>query len=435
MTSHNNAYKEKHKSVDEVAALVESGWVCATDSGISIPYDTFAAVGERVRNGELRDITLHTFLELQPLPYFDAELSKEIKGVSWFSAGARKPVNKGLVDVAPNYFRDVPSLFLDYVDIDALFLVVSPMDKHGYFSTCNATSSFSLLKKAKRLYIEVNKNMPRVATTSSIHISHVTALCENDKELPTLAPPKSDEITDQIGSIIAEQVPNGATLQFGIGAVPNAVGMLLKNKRDLGIHSEMFGESMLELLECGAANNSKKPIHTGRTVATFAYGPKLLYEFVDDNPGVEMLPVNYTNDPAIIAKHPNMISINAAVEVDFFGQVCAESVGTRHLSGAGGQPDFVRGAVLSPGGKSFIAFPSTVTTADGKISSRICPVLQHGSVVTTSKNDVDHIVTEYGIAKLRGQSVYQRARALISIAHPDFRDELTFKARELNIMI
>ena len=425
-------YDEKKLSMEQLAAAVESGWTLSTDNGISIPYDTFHALNKRAEAGEVKDITLHTFLEVMPLPCYQPGANGNIKGVSWFTAGARKTINTGMADVMPNYFRDAPILYRDFIDIDALFLVVSPMDKHGYFSTCNAACTFSLIKKAKRIYLEVNENMPRIFSTSNIHISQVEALCENHKPLPTLSPPKPDEVTKKIGALIAEQIPDGATLQFGIGAVPNEVGMLIKNRKDLGIHTEMFTESMLQLLECGAANNSKKPIHEGKTVATFAYGPKRMYEYIDDNPSIEMLPVDYINNPATIAKHPNFRSINAAVEIDFFGQVCAESVGTRHLSGTGGQVDFVQGAVLSPGGKSFIAFSSTIQ--DGK-ASRICPTLKQGAVVTTSKNDVDHVVTEYGIVKLRGKSVYERTKALISIAHPDFRDELTFAARKLNIMI
>jgi len=309
---------------------------------------------------------------------------------------------------------------------------VSPMDKHGYFSTCNSSSSFAQSQKAKRIFLEVNKNMPRSPSASFIHISQVTALCENNSTLPIIPPVKKDELSAMIGGMIADEIPNGATIQLGIGNIPNAVGMQLKDKKNLGIHSEMFTDSMVELLECGSANNSLKPIHTGRSVATFIFGSKRMYDFIDDNPSVEMLPVDYVNDPMVISKHPNMMSINAAVEVDFMGQVCAESIGSRHISGTGGQVDFVRGAIQSQGGKSFIAFTSTAENGE---TSRISPVLKSGAFVTTSKNDVDYIVTEYGIAKLRGKSVYQRAKTLISIAHPRFRDELAYQAKKLNIII
>ena len=433
MSNYEELYQGKLTSINRIAEMVECGWNCCADNGIAIPFSIFDAIGERVRSGDLNGITMQSFFDVCSMPCYDRDLSNRINGISWFSSsGGRKAINTGHADVMPNYYRDAPSLYRDYIDIDAFCSVVSPMDKHGYFSTCNASSSFAQSRKAKHIFLEVNMNMPRSSSASFIHISQVTALCENNKPIPTISPSERDSLSVRIGEIIAEEIPNGATIQLGIGNIPNAVGMLLKDKHDLGIHSEMFTDSMVELIECGAANNSIKPIHTGRSVATFAYGSKHMYDFIDDNPSIEMLPVDYVNDPAIIAKHPAMMSVNAAVEVDFMGQVCAESIGSRHISGTGGQVDFVRGAIQSVGGKSFIAFTSTAH--NGEIS-RICPVLKSGAFVTTSKNDVDHIVTEFGIAKLRGKSVYQRAAALISIAHPRFRDELTYEARKLNIIV
>ena len=255
---------------------------------------------------------------------------------------------------------------------------------------------------------------------------------EYNHDLPVLPPVQLDEVSKTIGGLIAERIPDGACLQLGIGAIPDATGMALKAKHDLGIHTEMFTDSMVELIECGAVNNSKKQIHRGKTVTTFAFGSQRIYDYIDDNPAVEILPVEYVNDPDVICQNDNMISINAAVEVDLFGQVCAESVGTKHMSGSGGQIDYVRGACQSRGGKSFIAFTST---AKGGTISKIKPILTPGAVVTTSKNDVDYIVTEYGVAHLRGRSLGERARQLIAIAHPDFRDELTFEAKKRGIMI
>ena len=433
MSKFESLYKEKQKTTAHLATMFESGWNLCSDIGISIPFAIYDAIGQRVRSGEISNLTMQNFLDIGAMPCFDNELVDKIRGISWFSGvEGRKAINTGNADVMPNYFRDAPSLFREFIDIDAYCAVVSPMDKHGYFSTCNAATGFAQSRKAKRIFVEVNKNMPRSAYTSFIHISQVTALCENHIPLITSAPPQGDEIGTLIGNYIIEEIPDGSTIQLGIGSIPDTVGQLLKVKRNLGIHTELFTDSMMELLECGAADNSLKPIHEGRSVATFVFGTKKLYDFIDDNPGIEMHPVNYVNDPAVIAKHPNMMSINSAVEVDFMGQVCAESVGSRHISGTGGQVDFVRGAVESIGGKSFIAFASTA--AGGEIS-RISPVLKSGAIVTTSKNDVDIIVTEYGIAKLRGKSVYQRAKALIAIAHPKFRDELAFQARKLNIIV
>ena len=221
-------------------------------------------------------------------------------------------------------------------------------------------------------------------------------------------------------------------LALGIGGIPDAVGSALMEKRHLGIHTELFTDSMVKLLQCGAADNSRKPIHTGKTVAAFALGAKSMYDFLDRNPDVEIRPVDYVNDPAVIAQHDNFVSVNSALEVDFFGQVCAESIGTRHYSGTGGQVDYVRGAVMSKGGQSFIAFPST---SKNDPISRIRPILTPGAIVTTSKNDVDVIVTEYGVAKLRGKTLKQRTQALIAIAHPKFRDELLFEARRRNLLL
>ncbi|MCL2392501.1 MAG: 4-hydroxybutyrate--acetyl-CoA CoA transferase [Oscillospiraceae bacterium] len=433
MNKYNDLYLEKLLSIEQVAAMAESGWSLCSDIGMSAPFAIYEAIGKRVRDNNLTDITMHSWMDVDYLPFFDNELTEKISGVSWFSGvGGRKAINAGHGDVMPNYFRDAPSLFRDYIDLDAFYAVVSPMDKHGYFSTCNAANSFSMARKAKHIFLEVNENMPRSAYTSYIHISQVTALYENNKPLAEVSPTQEDDVSLMVGRYVTEEIPNGSTIQLGIGNIPETVGKLLKEKSDLGIHTELFTDSMMELLECGAANNNFKPIHTSRSVATFVFGTRKLYDFIDDNPGIEMLPVDYVNDPAVIAKHPNMMSINAAVEVDFMGQVCAESIGSRHISGTGGQVDFVRGAVQACGGKSFIAFTSTAQ--NGKVS-RISPVLKSGAFVTTSKNDVDHIVTEYGVAKLRGKSVYQRAKALISIAHPKFRDELTYQARKLNIII
>ena len=433
MSKFKELYTEKLTTLEHVAAIMESGWTFCSDIGISIPFALYDAIGERVRKGEVSNLTMHSFLDVGAMPCFEKDLSGDIKGVSWFTGvEGRKAINSGHADVMPNYFRDAPSLYRDFIDIDAFCAVVSPMDKHGYFSTCSGACSLSLSKKARRIFLEVNEHMPRTSGTSYIHISQVEALYESNKPLAASTPAEFDETAKRIGKIVSDEIPNGSTIQLGIGNIPNAVGMFLKEKRNLGIHTELFTDSLMDSLTCGAADNSLKPIHQGRSIGTFAFGSRALYDFIDDNPSVEMYPVDYVNDPAVIAKHPNMMSVNAAVEVDFMGQVCAESIGSRHISGTGGQVDFVRGAIMSPGGKSFIAFTST---AQGGEVSRISPVLRHGAFVTTSKNDVDHVVTEYGIAKLRGKSVCQRAKALISIAHPKFRDELTFQARKLNIIV
>ena len=423
-------YRSKRTEPAEIAGAIRPGWVCCTDIAGAYPAALMAAVA--AAEG-LEDVTLHTLLDTGPDPLRLGEVPG-VRPVSWFSGGGlRQAVQSGRADLMPCYYRDMPGLFARYVRPDAFFTAVSPMDRHGYFSTgvC-ASNSEALIAAARRIYLQVNDQMPRSLSGPQIHISQVTALCERSAPLPQPPPAAPDPVSQIIGGYIAQEVPDGATLQLGIGAVPEAVGLALTDRRDLGIHTELFTDSMLALIEAGAVTNRRKPLYRGRTVATFAYGSRRMYDFIDDNPAFVLLGVDWVNDPAVIARHPNFISVNGAVEVDLFGQVCAESAGTRHLSGTGGQADFVRGAVASEGGKSFIAFPST---ARGGTVSRICAELSPGAVVTTSKNDVDRVVTEYGVARLRGRTLSQRARALIGIAHPRFREELTAQARARNILI
>ncbi len=427
-------YAEKKKDAAEIAAMFPDGANLMTDIALSEPKSLLEALAAGPESEKKRNLTVYTILDIYPMSWYQEDRREDIRGVTWFSGGgAASAVNAGFADVMPCYYRDIPSLIAQNPQINILCLSVSPMDSHGYFSMgCTTSASAELLERADCIILEVNKQMPRSLSSPLIHISQVTALCEADYPLPVSGTAVIDEISKAIGGYIAEEIPDGATIQLGIGAVPDAVGMALKEKHHLGIHTEMFTDSMVELIECGAVDNSLKPIHRGRSVTTFAYGSKRIYDYIDDNPAMEILPVNYVNDPKVIAQHPNFISVNAAVEVDFFGQVCAESLGTRHISGTGGQVDYVRGAVESDGGKSFIAFPSTA--AKGTVS-RIAPTLSEGAIVTTSKNDVDHIVTEYGVAKLRGKTLSQRTKALIAIAHPKFREELTFAAKKRNIII
>ena len=393
------------------------------------------AIAEHIRNSDITGVKVQALLDAYPFEFYtDPTLAGKMTGYSWFSSSAaRKAVNAGYADIIPAYYRDFPTRIRTEYDYDAVCVEVAPMDRHGYFSLAlNGSYIDAMLDKTKRIFLEVNDRQPRGLCGSLIHISQVDAIVEYNHDLPVLPPVQLDEVSKTIGGLIAERIPDGACLQLGIGAIPDATGMALKSKHDLGIHTEMFTDSMVELIECGAVNNSKKQIHRGKTVTTFAFGSQRIYDYIDDNPAVEILPVEYVNDPDVICQNDNMISINAAVEVDLFGQVCAESVGTKHMSGSGGQIDYVRGACQSRGGKSFIAFTST---AKGGTISKIKPILAPGAVVTTSKNDVDYIVTEYGVAHLRGRSLGERARQLIAIAHPDFRDELTFEAKKRGIMI
>lgn len=426
-------YEAKKTTAEGIAQQVKSGWVCGSDIGLSTPPGIIAALDQYIKEENLTDIYYHTLLDWLPMGAYREEYPG-ITGVSWFSGGfARKAVNQGIADVMPAYFRDMPSLIEAQERIDAIFLVVAPIDKNGNFSTGpSASLSEALLKKAKRIYLEENQYIPRSVTGPSVHISEVEALCENHVNLPDYPRPKLDEVSKQIASFIAEEIPDESVIQFGIGAIPDAVGQALREKKDLGIHTEMLTESMVELIEAGAVTNEKKTLHRGQTVTSFAFGSKRVYDFIHENEAVTMLPIQYINDPSIIRQIPNFMSINSGLEIDFFGQVCAESLGTMHFSGTGGQVDFVRGAVLSPGGKSFLAFPST---ARGGTVSRIKSTLSPGSIVTTSKNDVNYIATEYGITNLRGKTLGQRTKALIGLAHPKFRDKLLFEAKKRNIII
>jgi acyl-CoA hydrolase len=307
------------------------------------------------------------------------------------------------------------------------------MDQHGYFSfSCGICYGTTAARKARIVILEVNKNAPRTLGNSFIHISEVAAVVENDVPMPTLTIPPVTAVEQTIGNYIAELIPDGATIQIGFGGIPNAVCQALLIKKDLGVHTEMVTDGMVDLVEAGVINNSKKTFHPGKILGTFVLGTQRLYDFVNDNPMIEMHDVLYTNAPNNIGKNDNMCTVNAAIEVDLLGQCAAETIGTHFWSSTGGQADFGHGANISNGGKGFITV--SATAKDGKIS-RIVPTLNHGAVVTTSKNSVDHIVTEYGVARLRGKTIGERAKALIAIAHPDFRDTLTCEAQKRGIIV
>lgn len=431
---YNKIYKDKLCSAEEAANRVESGWVLGMDSGPASTPAIMDSLIKRAKAGEVSKLKVHNMLDQYPFEFFTENLLGKIESISWFSGkGSRNAVNSGLGDFAPAYFYEIPDLYRKFYDFDVFFAQVSPMDKHGYMSLgISAASSAGIIDKAKRIFVEVNENMPRACGGINLHVSQIDAIVENNIPVPTLEAPLIDDTSKKIGELIAEQIPDGACIQLGIGAIPDATGMALKGKKDLGIHTEMFTGSMVDLIECGAVNNSKKQIHKYKSVTTFAFGPKKMYDYIDDNPSVLFLPVEYVNDPVVIAQNDNMISINACIEVDLLGQVCSESIGTKHLSGTGGQVDYVRGATHSKGGKSFIAIQST---AKNGTVSKITPCLAEGAVCTTSKNEVDYVVTEYGIAHLRGQTLSSRAKQLIQIAHPDFRDELTFAAKKRGMLI
>ena len=428
-------YQAKCKSPEEVAMYVKSGDVCACPTGLEEPTAICEAVAARAMKGELTGVVHHATLSVKGGPFMKPELKGKYEYVSWFTGGpGRKGIQEGIHTYIPCNYSTIPGYWTEIQPrLDVFYAEVSPMDKHGYFSCPMAGAEVVAMRnKASIILLDVNDQMPRVMGDCLIHISQVTALCESSRPLLVLNNPPLSEDDKKIGQMIADEVVNGATLQLGIGGIPNAVGVLLKDKKDLGLHTEMFTDSMVDLLECGAVTNMKKPIHVGKTVATLAWGSKKMYDFMDDNPAFEMYPVSYINNPNVIAQHDNFVSVNSCIEVDLFGQVCSESIGTKHYSGSGGQLDFVRGANLSKGGKGFIAMMST--TKGGTIS-KIKPVLTPGSIVTTPRNEVDFLVTENGIVRLKGQTASQRAKLIISLAAPQFREELEFEAKKMNLII
>lgn len=430
----NDCYESKRMSADEIAEYVKSNYICVSPSCLGEPPMILEALTKRAKKQEFENVKYHCVFSPKGWDFTNEVYKNRLEHISWFTANpARKGVQSGIIDYMPNHYSCVPKYWNEFIDNpDVFFAVVSPMDKHGYFSFGVTASEVKTFKeKAKYIFLEVNKYMPRTFGDTAIHISEITGFCENHVPLAEAISSEPNENEAKMGKIIAELVPNGATLQLGIGGVPNAVGMYLKNKKDIGLHTELFTDSMIDLIECGVVTNKAKNIDKDFTVAAFAWGSKRMYDFMDDNVSIKMRSVDYVNNPYVIGQLDNFVSVNSCIEIDLFGQVASESIGTVPFSGSGGQVDFVRGAGLSKGGKSFIAMSSTAK--GGKIS-KIKPVLTTGSIVTTGKNDVDYIVTENGAVRLKGKTAKERAKLIISLADEKFRDELIFEGKKLNLI-
>lgn len=433
MPDYKAMYKDKLRSPQEIAKEFKSGDICVSNGQITEPVGMLDALADRAVAEDLKDIHHYLLLPMRQQKYMAKEMSEHIHHVSHFVSGFdREMIWEGYADYMPSHYSDVPRVWKNVLrEPDVFYCTVAPMDKHGFFSCGTAGDLSEIRKRAKKILLEVNKTMPRTFG-SQIHISEVYALMENDTpitEVPSAPITEDDKI---IGGMIAEHIPNGATVQLGIGGIPNAVAQALMDKKDLGIHSEMFCDSIVDLTNAGVITNECKNIHRGKTIVTFTFGSRATYDFLDDNPGVEFLPVDYVNNPAVIAQNDNVISINSCLEIDLFGQVCSETIGPKNFSGTGGQVDFIRGANMSKGGKAFLAFKSS---AKKDTLSKIKPVLTTGSCVTTTRNDVDYIVTEQGMVRLKGLTCSERAKALISIAHPNFREELTKAAKEMHLIV
>lgn len=415
-------------SATEAANKVQSGDRVFLTGNCSTPRQFIDALCARYQ--ELEAVEVVQILSLgQPL-CITPEIAEHIRVNSLFIDGnVRKAVNAGLADFTPIFLSQIPSLFRSgRMPIDVAVIHVSLPDEHGFCSYgVEVGVTKSAAESAKIVIAEMNPYMPRTLGDSFIHMSQIDYIIEADYPLPEIKPTPSSEIQDQIASYIAAIVPDGATLQTGIGGIPDAVLRRLDGHRDLGIHTELFSDGVMDMIDAGVITNAKKSIHRGKVVAGFVIGTQNLFQYVNDNPIFELRPTEYVNDPFIIAQNDKMISINSAIEVDLTGQVCADSIGFNFYSGVGGQLDFVRGASRSKGGKAIIALPST--TKDGK-TSRITASLKVGAGVTTTRNDVQFVATEYGIADLFGRTIAERVAALIAIAHPDFRDELAAAALE-----
>ncbi|WP_217587567.1 acetyl-CoA hydrolase/transferase family protein [Lentibacillus saliphilus] len=346
----------------------------------------------------------------------------------------RAAFKEGKIDLLPNHFSDIPKLLKSITTEPVVMAVVSPMDERGYFSLgTNCDHSAAMLPEAGAVILEVNQHMPRTFGENQIHISDVTALIENDQPIPEASGASVQLDKDKrIGEYVAELIHNGDVLQVGFGSIPNAIIDNLKSHRNLTIHTEMIPEKVIELFESGAVTNEHNPFKKGKMTATFAYGSRQLYDFMHENKDIYMLPVHKTNFIGELQSVNNLVTVNAGVEVDFLGQVNAEKVGSTYWSSTGGQADFQLAARISEGGRGVICLHST---AKQDTISKIVPTLNPGTPVTTPKNEVDYIVTEYGMAKLRGKTIRERTKALIAIAHPKFRDELTYTARKMGYLI
>ncbi|MER2088699.1 MAG: acetyl-CoA hydrolase/transferase C-terminal domain-containing protein [Sporosarcina sp.] len=381
---------------------------------------------------ELHDVKIHQMLTLRERDYINGKMKGHLSHVSYFLSGAtRKAYQEGKIELVPNVFHEVPRMLKEVTNMSMIMTVASPMDEHGYFSLGTQADYISEFIGHVPFVLEVNRHMPRTYGENQIHISQIAGYVENDMPLSEERTPVIGVKDLKIAEFVTNMIENGDSLQIGIGAIPNAVMSMLKNHRHLGIHTEMLTDGIVDLVKAGAVDGTRKFTHKGKIVATFAFGSQRLYDFLHENPAVEFLPVSRVNDPREIAKEEKIVSINATTEVDLYGQCASETVGGRYYSSTGGQADFARGARFAKHGKGFICMHSTVKN---DTISRIKLQLTPGSVVTTSKNDVDNIVTEYGIASLHGKSLSARAKALIDIAHPAFREELLFDAKKTGIL-
>jgi acyl-CoA hydrolase len=425
-------YQQRRTTAAEAVRHVRNGDFIVVPTGVGEPPTLLTALSEQ--RLDFRDVKVGQILAMRKYGYIDPATVDHVRHVAYFFGGAtREGGQAGWIDFIPNYFSEIPvQIERGLTPADVVFSMASPMDEEGFFALSLAADyTMAAVAKARAVVLEVNPNVPYAFGDCRVHVSKVTALIESEEPVLEVGLPKIGIVQEAIGKYVADMIDDGSTLQIGYGGIPDAVVMQLAHKRDLGIHTEMIGDGILSLVESGAVTHRRKNYLPGKMVATFALGSRKLYRFMERNPALEIHPVNFTNDPALAGMNDNLVAINATLQIDLLGQCGSESLGGAPFSGTGGQSDFVRAANRSRGGKAFIVLPST---AKGDTISRIVPVLSPGTHVTTSKNDINYVVTEYGVAQLRGKSARQRARELIGIAHPAFREELADQAKRLKLL-
>jgi len=420
-------YSEKLVSAAEAVSVISSGDNIIVPPGAAEPEVLMEALAER--RAELKDVRIHQMLPLREATYLKPGMERHFRHVSWLTSSVvKRGVKEGRAGVMPGYLYEYPKYIRD-LDVDVFMGTVSPMDEHGYFSFgVSVDYTIAAAGCAKKVILVVNPNMPRTMGYSFIHISQADLIVEDNTPLLEIPKPAVNKIDQTIGDYVCELVDDGSTIQLGLGSIANAAAQCLGVKKGLGIHTHFITDTVIDLVECGAVTNRRKNIHQGKIVCSSAVGTRRLYQFMNNNPLFEMHAVSYTNDPLIIAKNNKMIAINSVDEIDLVGQCASEPIGPKLYSGTGEQVDFARGAMNANGGKSIVVLHST-----HKGRSKIVPALESGSVVSLSRNDVDYVVTEYGIAKLRGKTYRQRAEALIAIAHPDHRDGLSEAAKKAGL--
>ncbi len=425
-------YRKKVTTASAALSAIQSENRVYVGGGSGVPISLVnGLVGQA---DHLRNVEIVHILTFADAPYVQSEYGDAFRHNALFiGPNVRGAIQDGRADFTPIFLSEVPGLFKkNILPLDVALISLSPPDEHGFCSFGVEVGSTKPAAESARIIIaEINRQMPRTLGDSFIHVSHLDYIVEVDYPIPEAVQGGSSELHLKIGAYIAEMIPDGATLQMGIGSIPDAVLKNLGNHRDLGIHTELFSDGVIDMFEQGVITCAKKTFHPGKIVAGFLFGSKRLYDFTHNNPIIEMHPTDYVNDPFNIAQNDRMVAINSAIQIDLTGQVCADSIGTKLFSGVGGQVDFIRGAARSKDGLPIIAF---LSTAKNDTISRIVPTLTTGAGVVTTRNDVHYVVTEYGVASLYGKTVRERAQALIGIAHPKFRNELSKQAREIGYM-